>query len=228
VLAGDGIASTSVHCSTGHCSPQCSSHLWSIWAEIASIILNKSTHKHILLGKMNRKFSWIVLSSIVGICCSSIAVQATQLVEWRFNASRNVIGLTTDAGVKPMVFLLSNPNRLVVDLPRVSKKGRTTRTKYRGAIREIRVSQVGDRTRAVIELAAGYGISARNIKVASDSPRKWYVRLQSIERGIPPGPGETREAIKVPTSGAATVGLPPRRSNPIAPRPGSRPPTSWF
>ncbi len=155
-----------------------------------------------LLEKMNRKFSWIILSSLIGITLSSSAAYATKLVEWRFNVPNSVIGLTTDAGVKPMVFLLSNPNRVVVDLPKVAKKGRTERTKYRGAVREIRISQVGNITRTVIELAPGYGISARNIKVASDSPRKWYVRLRSIERGIPPGPGETREAIKVPSPGS--------------------------
>lgn len=151
---------------------------------------------------MNRKFSWIILSSLVGVALSSASAQATRLVAWRFNVPNSVIGLTTDAGVKPMVFLLSNPNRVVVDLPKVSKKGRTVRTKYRGAVREIRISQVGKMTRTVIELAPGYGVSARNIKVASDSPRKWYVRLRSIERGIPPGPGETREAIRVPTPGS--------------------------
>jgi AMIN domain len=175
---------------------------------------------------MNRKFSWIVLSSTASILLSSISAQATKLVEWRFNVDRNVIGLTTDAGVKPMVFLLSNPNRIVVDLPRVAKKGGSVRTKYRGAIREIRISQMGDRTRAVIELNAGYGVSARNIKVASDSPRRWYVRLQSIERGIPPGPGETREAIRVPSTGASFTSAP--RLKLIAPRPGNKPSSSWF
>jgi N-acetylmuramoyl-L-alanine amidase len=149
---------------------------------------------------MNRKFSWIFLSSLIGLALSPATVQATRLVEWRFNTQKNVIGLTTDASVKPMVFLLSNPNRLVIDLQKVSKKGRSVRTKYRGAVREIRISQVGKITRTVIELAPGYGISARNIKVASDSPRKWYVRLRSIERGIPPGPGEVREMIKVPSN----------------------------
>ena len=141
------------------------------------------------------------MSSLMGITISSAAAQTAKLVEWRFNAPKSVIRLTTDAGVKPMVFLLSNPNRVVVDLPKVAKKGRTERTKYRGAVREIRISQVGNITRTVIELAPGYGVSSRNIKVASDSPRKWYVRLRSIERGIPPGPGETREAIKVPSTG---------------------------
>ncbi len=190
-----------------------------------------SNPQYIFSKKMNRKFGWTMLSSMVGIVLSSASVQATQLLDWRFNVERHVIGLTTDAGVKPLVFLLSNPNRLVVDLPKVSKKGPTVHTKYRGAVREIRISYLGDRTRAVMELAPGYGVSARNIKVASDSPRQWYVRLQSIERGIPPGPGETREAIRVPTPGMAVTKL-PRRSPvvpaPIAPRPRNQSPNSWF
>jgi beta-lactamase class A len=134
---------------------------------------------------------------------SATTAQANQLVDWRFNTERNVIGLTTDAGVTPTVFLLSNPNRLVIDLPKVTKKGATIYARYSGAVREIRISEADGSTRAVMELAPGYGVSSKNIKVASDSPRKWYVRLQSIESGIPPSNGETREAIQVPTPGSA-------------------------
>jgi beta-lactamase class A len=154
---------------------------------------------------MKRKYSWPVLSSLAGIALSATGVQANQLVDWRFNTERNVIGLTTNAGVTPTVFLLSNPNRLVVDLPSVAKKGPTIRTQYGGAVREIRISEVGGSTRAVIELSPGYGVSSKNIKVASDSPSKWYVRLQSIESGIPPGVGETREAIRVPSAGSEPI-----------------------
>ncbi len=163
---------------------------------------------------MNKKFSWLVFFSLIGIVLNPTAARANQLVSWRFNTERNVIGLTTNAGVTPTVFLLSNPNRLVVDLPSVAKKGATIRTKYGGAIREIRISEIDGSTRAVIELAPGYGVSSRNIKVASDSPRKWYVRLQSIENGIPPSTGETREAIRVPTEGSVL---------PTATAPTSRP-----
>ncbi len=171
---------------------------------------------------MNRKFSWSVLTSVaslVGIALNAPAAQANQLMDWRFNTERNVIGLTTDAGVVPTVFLLSSPNRLVVDLPNVSKPGATIHTKYSGAIKEIRISEIDGNTRAVIELAPGYGVSARNIKVASDSPRQWYVRLQSIESGIPPSNGETREAIRVPTEGS----LPPLPPPVIPTLPMSRP-----
>jgi beta-lactamase class A len=152
---------------------------------------------------MKRKYGWSILGSLAGVVVGATTAQANQLVDWRFNTERNVIGLTTEAGVTPTVFLLSNPNRLVVDLPRVTKKGATIYAKYGGAVREIRISEADGSTRAVIELAPGYGVSSKNIKVASDSPRKWYVRLQSIESGIPPSNGETREAIQVPTSGSA-------------------------
>jgi beta-lactamase class A len=152
---------------------------------------------------MKRKYGWSILGSLAGLAMGATTAQANQLVDWRFNTERNVIGLTTEAGVTPTVFLLSNPNRLVVDLPRVTKKGATIYAKYGGAVREIRISEADGSTRAVIELAPGYGVSSKNIKVASDSPRKWYVRLQSIESGIPPSNGETREAIQVPTSGSA-------------------------
>lgn len=167
---------------------------------------------------MNKKFSWSIFLALISIVLSPISTRANQLVDWKYNNERNVIGLTTKAGVTPTVFLLSNPNRLVVDLPSVSKKGATIRAKYGGAVREIRISEIDGSTRAVIELAPGYGVSSRNIKVASDSPRKWYVRLQSIENGIPPSTGETREAIRVPSEGTVSP-----TASPTSTAPASRP-----
>jgi beta-lactamase class A len=159
---------------------------------------------------MHKNVSWSVVASLASTSLIAAPTHAAQLVDWRFNTERNVIGLITDAAVKPSVFLLSNPNRLVIDLPGTGKKGPTIRARYDGAVREIRISEVsGSITRAVIELAPGYGVAARNIKVASDSPGRWYIRMKSIESGIPPGPGETKEVIQVPTEGAPELPLPP-------------------
>ncbi len=169
---------------------------------------------------MHKNVSWSLTAALASTSIFVAPAYSAQLIDWRFNTERNVIGLTTNGAVKPTVFLLSNPNRLVIDLPGTGKKGPTIRSQYGGAIKEIRISQVsGNMTRAVIELAPGFGVSSRNIKVASDSPGKWYVRMKSIESGIPPGPGETKEIIQVPTEGAPEVPLPP----PIG---GSTPPTS--
>jgi beta-lactamase class A len=167
---------------------------------------------------MHKTASWAILASIVGNTFTITPAQAAQLLDWRFNTERNVIGLITDRAVKPSVFLLSNPNRLVIDLPGTAKKGPTIRTQYGGAVREIRISQVsGNMTRAVIELAPGYGVAAKNIKVASNAPGRWYVRMKSIESGIPAGPGETKEVIQVPTEGAPDVALPPPINQPGGP-----------
>jgi beta-lactamase class A len=169
---------------------------------------------------MHKNVSWSLTAALASTSIFVTPAYSAELTDWRFNTERNVIGLTTSGAVKPTVFLLSNPNRLVIDLPGTGKKGPTIRSQYGGAIKEIRISEVsGNTTRAVIELSPGFGVSSRNIKVASDSPGKWYVRMKSIESGIPPGPGETKEIIQVPTEGAPEVSLPP----PIG---GSRPPTS--
>jgi beta-lactamase class A len=159
---------------------------------------------------MHKNVSWPLTAALASTSIFVAPAYSAQLIDWRFNTERNVIGLITDRAVKPTVFLLSNPNRLVIDLPGTGKKGSTIRSQYGGAVKEIRISEVsGNVTRAVIELAPGYGVSSRNIKVASDSPGKWYVRMKSIESGIPPGPGETKEIIQVPTEGAPEVPLPP-------------------
>jgi beta-lactamase class A len=179
------------------------------------------------IGGMKKNSIWCIFTTIIATILAGTPAEAARLVDWRFNTSRNVIGLTTDSAVKPSVFLLSNPNRLVIDLPGTAKKGPTIREQYGGAVREIRISQVGGSTRAVIELAAGYGVSSKNIKVASDSPRKWYVRLKSIESGIPAGPGETKEVIQVPTEGADEPDSPTNSPYPSSPSPyPSGPPPS--
>ncbi len=159
---------------------------------------------------MHKNVSWPLVAALASTSIFVAPAYSAQLIDWRFNTERNVIGLITNGKVKPTVFLLSNPNRLVIDLPGTNKKGSTIRSQYGGAVKEIRISEVsGNVTRAVIELAPGFGVSSRNIKVASDSPGRWYIRMKSIESGIPAGPGETKEIIQVPTEGAPEVPLPP-------------------
>jgi beta-lactamase class A len=159
---------------------------------------------------MHKNVSWSLTAALASTSIFVAPAYSAQLIDWRFNTERNVIGLITNGNVKPTVFLLSNPNRLVIDLPGTNKKGSTIRSQYGGAVKEIRISEVsGNVTRAVIELAPGFGVSSRNIKVASDSPGRWYIRMKSIESGIPAGPGETKEIIQVPTEGAPESPLPP-------------------
>ncbi len=182
----------------------------------------------LLLGeRMHKNVSWSLTAALVSTSIFVTPAHSAQLTDWGFNAERNVIRLNTNTSVKPTVFLLSNPNRLVIDLPGTNKKGSTIRSQYGGAIKEIRISEVsGNVTRAVIELSDGFGVSSRNIKVASDAPGQWYVRMKSIESGIPPGPGETKEVIQVPTEGAPEVPLPPPIGGPLPPNrplPSSRP-----
>jgi N-acetylmuramoyl-L-alanine amidase len=43
--------------------------------------------------------------------------QAGKLLQWNFDARQNQLEFTTDEGVQPRAQLITNPTRLVIDLP---------------------------------------------------------------------------------------------------------------
>jgi Localisation of periplasmic protein complexes. len=100
------------------------------------------------------RFRWLLLlSSFLSVFLFSAAAQARELLSWRFDTTQNRLEFTTDAGVQPKAQLISNPTRVVIDLPGISLRRSATQP-GRGGIREIRVGQLDTKTtRIVIELA---------------------------------------------------------------------------
>jgi N-acetylmuramoyl-L-alanine amidase len=123
------------------------------------------------------KQTWLWLSLLSALLLSSPA-RAAKLQFWRFDASQNRLQFTTDEGIRPSVQLISNPSRLVIDLPGVVW-GRSKMTQSVGqAIQSIRIAQLNPQTtRIVIELAAGYTVNPQQIQVRGASPTSWSVEL---------------------------------------------------
>ncbi|MEH2248249.1 AMIN domain-containing protein [Nostoc sp.] len=71
------------------------------------------TQKNIL------KFSWL-LPSFLSLLLFGSSVKATAIANWHFDSNRNHLDLTTNENVQPKVQLLTNPTRLVIDLPGVT------------------------------------------------------------------------------------------------------------
>ncbi|NET48006.1 MAG: N-acetylmuramoyl-L-alanine amidase [Merismopedia sp. SIO2A8] len=117
--------------------------------------------------------SWVLAS----------AADAAQLQFWRFNADENRLTFTTDEGVQPRAQLISNPTRIVIDLPGVTFDRSTSTQAVGGAIREVRVGQFdAQTTRLVIELNAGYTIDPQQVRVQGSTPTQWLVQLPSPQR----------------------------------------------
>jgi N-acetylmuramoyl-L-alanine amidase len=103
---------------------------------------------------------------------------ASRLESWRFDANSNQLEFTTDEDVQPKAQLISDPTRLVIDLPGVILGRPASTQSYGGAIRSVRLGQF-DRgaARLVVELAPGYTIDPNQVRFRGVTARQWAVQL---------------------------------------------------
>jgi N-acetylmuramoyl-L-alanine amidase len=136
----------------------------------------------------------------------ALPAQAAKLQTWGFDAGRNQLEFTTDAGVQPQAQLIMNPTRLVIDLPGVVfGKPQTSQPVNSPAIRSVRAGQFEKgTTRIVIELEPGYTLDPLQVKFKGLSPRQW--------------------TVTIPTPQRETGGNPLPPVTPINPPPGGNPP----
>jgi N-acetylmuramoyl-L-alanine amidase len=96
---------------------------------------------------------------------------------WRFETNQNRLIFTTDERVQPRAQLIPNPSRIVIDLPGVMGS-RPVNQSIGGLIKSVRVGQFDERTtRLVIEIAPGYTVDPRQVKIRGLSPTQWTVEL---------------------------------------------------
>ncbi len=123
------------------------------------------------------RFHWL-LSGFMGVFLFCSPAKAGKIVSWEFESQDNNLVFTTDEGVQPEAQLLSNPTRLVIDLPGTSLGRETVKESYEGAIRGFRIGQPEPNTsRIVVELAPGYTIDSDDIEFKGISPTEWEVEF---------------------------------------------------
>jgi N-acetylmuramoyl-L-alanine amidase len=166
------------------------------------------------------KLSWLI--PLIGLSFLSVsdAAWAGKLTYWKFDKVHGRIELITDEGVQPQATLLSNPARVVLDLPHTSvqKSKRRKKTRVTKYIQEVRVGQFDrDTTRFVIELAPQFTLRASDVKIRNLSPNRWFLQLPNfLPRDQVPSQGPDAIAIDVP---GIQLPLP----NPTASSPDSTP-----
>ncbi|MEC4851164.1 MAG: N-acetylmuramoyl-L-alanine amidase [Jaaginema sp. PMC 1079.18] len=124
-----------------------------------------------------------LLLSLLGVLCFAPPSWADRITFWRFDRDQNQLLFTTDSGVQPTAQLISNPTRLVIDLPGIRLGRPTVNESVGGLIRSLRVGQFDTRTtRIVIEVAPGYTLDPDKIQFRGATPTQWSVRLPAPER----------------------------------------------
>ncbi|BAS57154.1 N-acetylmuramoyl-L-alanine amidase [Leptolyngbya boryana IAM M-101] len=117
--------------------------------------------------------------------------QAARLQSWRLSPTQTQLEFFTDDGVQPTAQLLSNPTRLVIDMPGVTFGRPQVTESYNGAIRAIRVGQFAPgTTRMVVEYAPGYTIDPNQVQFQPRAANQWSVQLPNpqISGVINPSP----------------------------------------
>ncbi|MEL6938705.1 MAG: N-acetylmuramoyl-L-alanine amidase [Cyanobacteria bacterium J06598_1] len=124
--------------------------------------------------------------SLAGALLLALPVGAAQLQDWRFDAQENRLTFTTDDSIQPTAQLISNPTRLVIDMPGTTLSSAEDLA-VGGAIKEIRVSERdAETTRLVVEYNPGYTVDPSQVQVRGESSRQWTVQLpEAIETPQP-------------------------------------------
>lgn len=153
---------------------------------------------------MRRQQPLLSLLGIVSGLVLANPVEAAQLQFWRFDPQQNRLEFTTDAGVQPRAQLLSNPTRIVVDLPGTTLGQPTVNQAVTGTVRAIRIGQFdAQTTRLVIELAPGYTVDPDQVVVQGQTSQQWVVQLPTPQAVT--GPSQTANRVEAgPVAGAAT------------------------
>ncbi|PZV13738.1 MAG: hypothetical protein DCF21_13810, partial [Leptolyngbya sp.] len=127
---------------------------------------------------------------MAGVCLfGSLPAKATaRLQTWEFDTGQNRLLFTTESEVQPQVSLLTNPRRLVIDLPGILSEESLGDQFIGGAVTAVRVTQAGaDTTRMVLELSPDYDLDPKQVKVWGLTSQQWVVQLPGATPTIAAG-----------------------------------------
>lgn len=142
-----------------------------------------------------------LLLGLVSTILLSTPANAARLESWKFDSNRNQLNITTDSEVQPRVFLISNPDRIVIDLPGTSFLSNTKRQNFGAAVREIRLGKVeNNTTRIVVELAPGYTTTPDKLVIKGDSASHWIVNFSAIRKEADNTTVSSEEKVTIPVN----------------------------
>jgi N-acetylmuramoyl-L-alanine amidase len=170
------------------------------------------------------KLSWWIPLTVISILGFSNSAWAAKLAYWKFNKPLSRIELVTDEGVQPQAHFVTNPARVIIELPdttvdKAKRKKIIKGTKY---VTAVRVGQFDRQTtRLVVELAPGYTLNPGKIEIRGYSSTRWYIQLPKVlPLNTVPDQGRDPIAIEVPETQSPPPSSP---TFPSDPSPSSEP-----
>ena len=128
-----------------------------------------------------RRFCRVLGGGLSAVALSIAPAMAEELQDWAFDTSNSELTFSLSDQVFPAFFLLSEPPRLVLDIPETAIGDVEPEQIYSGTVRAIRVAQhTPENVRVVIELAPDIVLSPAQADIqfddGGDGQRHWRFR----------------------------------------------------
>lgn len=175
--------------------------LFGFCSAIYLVLLALSAKAKKILKWNSKKTSLFAFCLAIYIVLLGLPAQAGRLLQWNFDARQNQLEFTTDEGVQPRAQLVTNPTRLVIDLPgtKYGRKQQIEPIVNAPGVQSLRVGQFDPQTaRLVVELSPGYVIDPNQVKFEGISPKRWRITLPTPIQQLEVQ-GDSTTGVSVPT-----------------------------
>jgi len=173
-----------------------------------------------LIAKKNIIKLGCLLPTIFSALTLSTAATASSIANWHFDRTHNQLDLVTDDNVQPRVQLVANPTRVVIDLPGIAFGRAQTTSKIGTTVQAVRLGQLDENTtRMVIDIAPGYTLNPRDVKVQGENSTHWSVQLATPQRITQPQPEIQEISVGRPKISPVFAGVVPLGSSMVALQP---------
>lgn len=159
---------------------------------------------------------WLTAGLVGSMLCLVAPVRAGELSSWRFDSSNNRLEFNTETGVQPRAQLITEPTRLVIDLPGTTwGRSQVLEALSGSSFKNLRINQYDANTaRIEVELAPGYTIDPEQIQFRGISPTQWTVQLPQPKLEASTSSTAITQAPTPPTSSRTLASATTRSSQP--------------
>ncbi|NMF57158.1 peptidoglycan DD-metalloendopeptidase family protein [Pseudanabaena yagii] len=133
-------------------------------------------------GKARAVNMHLMLLTLGGLASSLVIAapiaHANRLETFVYDLTDSKIEFSLKNDIEPKGSVISNPTRIVIDLPGIVYQGPTVRRRVGRGVQAVRVGQVdANTTRMVVEFSPDVTINPQQLKLKSRQPGKWSMQL---------------------------------------------------
>jgi N-acetylmuramoyl-L-alanine amidase len=127
---------------------------------------------------------WAEQASAQTLLAQSTVPQLARIDAWRFDPSSGRLEITTQGATRPLLFVLQNPDRVVLDFPNTRLGSEPQTLSYGGRVESVRTGQMTETiTRFVLTMAPGQSINLDQLQLETANPQRWAVQFLSNSNG---------------------------------------------